>query len=325
MAKARSDHPAHPANWGNALGIGTLRLLGRLPPRWALALGGAVGAAGYRLARDRRRIIRRNLELCFPELDAAARERLVRENFRYTGRGLMELALSWFGGPGVDRLPLEVEGLEHLRAAQAGGTPVILLSGHFTTVEICGRLLRRHSEMAVIYKPMDKRPLADRTMRAGRERAIGPVLSKDDLRGIVRTLRQGLPVWYAGDQNYRSRQNVFAPFFGIPAATVTGLSRLARLSKARVVPIFYHARSDGPGYRVVLKPALEGFPSGDDQADAERMNRVIEEAVRAHPAQYFWAHRRFKSQPDPSVNMYPGVKDHRLERRRRRQARQEER
>ena len=325
MAKARSNHPVHPVNWGHALGIGTLRLLSRLPARWALALGSAVGAIGYRLARQRRLIIRRNLELCFPELDKAVRERLVRENFRYTGRGLMELALSWFGGPSVDRLPLEVEGLEHLRAAQADDTPVILLSGHFTTVEICGRLLRQHSEMAVIYKPMDKRPLADRTMREGRARAIGPVLSKDDLRGIVRTLRKGLPVWYAGDQNYRSRQNVFAPFFGIPAATVTGLSRLARLSKARVVPIFYYARTDGPGYRVVFKPPLEGFPSGDEQADAERMNRIIEEAVRAQPAQYFWAHRRFKSQPDSDVNMYPGVKDHRLERRRRRQARQESR
>ncbi|ABI58145.1 lipid A biosynthesis acyltransferase [Alkalilimnicola ehrlichii MLHE-1] len=324
MAKQRNDNPAHPGNWGHALGLALLWLIGRMPPRLALGLGAGLGALGYRLARARRLIVRRNLELCFPEQDPAPREALVRANFRYTGRGLAELALSWFGGPRVDRLPLAVEGLEHLRAAQADGSPVILLSGHFTTVEICGRLLRRHSEMAVIYKPMDKRPLADRTMREGRERAIGPALSKDDLRGIVRTLRKGLPVWYAGDQNYRSRQNVFAPFFGIPAATVTGLSRLARLSKARVVPVFYHAREDGPGYRVVFKPALEGFPSGDDQADAERMNRIIEEAVRAHPAQYFWAHRRFKSQPDGDVDMYPGVKDHRRERRRRRARQQQQ-
>ncbi|WP_421622067.1 lysophospholipid acyltransferase family protein [Alkalilimnicola ehrlichii] len=324
MAKKHNDNPAHPGNWGLALGLALLQLVSRMPPPLALRLGSGLGTLAYRLARQRRLIIRRNLELCFPELNAPARERLVRDNFRYAGRGLMELALSWFGGPGVDRLPLEVEGLEHLRAAQAEGSPVILLSGHFTTVEISGRLLRQHSEMAVIYKPMDKRPLADRTMREGRERAIGPVLSKDDLRGIVRTLRKGLPVWYAGDQNYRSRQKVFAPFFGIPAATVTGLSRLARLSKARVVPIFYYARTDGPGYRVVFKPPLEGFPSGDEQADAERMNRIIEEAVRAHPAQYFWAHRRFKSQPDGDVDMYPGVKDHRRERRRRRARQQQQ-
>lgn len=314
MPKSRSTHPAHPSNWGYSLGLGLLWLISRLPPGLVLRLGEALGPISYALARQRRLIIRRNLELCFPELNAAEREALVRANLRYTGRGFAELALAWFGGPRVDRIPLHIRGLEHLEQAQADGSPVLLLSGHFTPIEMAGRLLSRQIDMAAIYKPMDRRPLADATMRRGRAR-IGPVLSKDDLRGIVRTLRDGLPVWYAGDQNYRSRQNVFAPFFGIPAATVTGLSRLARMGKARVVPVFYHALPGHAGYEVVFGPALEGYPSGDDQADAERMNQIIEEAVREHPEQYFWAHRRFKSQPDPEVDMYPGVKDHRRARR----------
>lgn len=249
---------------------------------------------------------------------------MVRENFRHTTRGFMELALAWFGGRRVDRVPLRIRGLDHLRAAQADDTPVILLSGHFTAIEIAGRLLGQHIDLAAMYKPMDRRPVADAAMQWGRRR-IGPVLSKDDLRGIVRMLRQGLPVWYAGDQNYRSRQNVFAPFFGIPAATVTGLSRLARMSKARVVPVFYYAHPEFGGYEVVFHPALENFPTGDDQADAARMNQIIEKAVREHPEQYFWAHRRFKSQPDPEVDMYPGVKDHRRERRSQRKRTRDER
>ncbi|ADC70823.1 lipid A biosynthesis acyltransferase [Thioalkalivibrio sp. K90mix] len=319
MPKPKSAHPAHPSNWGYSLGIGLLWLLGQMPPRLVLRLGEALGPVSYALARQRRLIIRRNLELCFPEQSKLEREALVRENFRHTTRGFMELALSWFGGRAVDRLPLQVEGLEHLEAERRAGNPVILLSGHFTSVEISGRLLRQLSEMAVIYKPMDKHPLADATMRHGRERAIGPVLSKDDLRGIVRTLRKGLPVWYAGDQNYRSQQKVFVPFFGTPAATVTGLSRLARMARARVIPIFYYKLDDGPGYRVVFHPPLRGFPSGDDTADAATMNRIIEEAVREAPGQYFWAHRRFKDQPDTTADMYPGVKDHRRDRRQRRQ------
>ncbi|WP_026278860.1 lipid A biosynthesis acyltransferase [Thioalkalivibrio sp. ARh3] len=309
-----STHLALFSNWGHRLGVGLLWLIARLPSPLVLRLGEALGPVTYMLARERRLIIRRNLELCFPELEAREREALVRSNFRYTGRGFAELALAWFGGPRVDNIPLRVRGLEHLEEAQADGSPVILLSGHFTPIEIAGRLLSRQVDMAVIYKPMDRRPQADATMRQGRAR-IGPVLSKDDLRGIVRKLRSGLPVWYAGDQNYRSRQNVFAPFFGIPAATVTGLPRLARMSKARVVPLFYHALPGHEGYEVVFGPRLENYPSGDDQADAARMNQIIEQAVREHPEQYFWAHRRFKSQPDPEVDMYPGVKDHRRARR----------
>lgn len=319
MAYSRSTRPLHPANWGHNLAVGLLWLVGHLPPRVTLYLGEALGPLAYALAWQRRRIIRRNLELCFPEKSAPEREAMVRANFRHTGRGFMELALAWFGGANVDRIPLKIRGLEHLKAARADGSPVILLSGHFTSIEMAGRLLSRQIDMAVIYKPMDRRPLADLTMRKGRSR-IGPVLSKDDVRGIIRTLRQGIPVWYAGDQNYRSRQNVFVPFFGIPAATVTGLPRLARMSKARVVPLFYHALPGREGYEIVLMPALENYPTGDDQADAEHMNRILEEAVREHPEQYFWAHRRFKNQPDQNVDMYPGVKDHRRERRQRRQA-----
>jgi len=313
--KAPPGHPAHPANWGQALAIASLWLVARLPWRMALRLGALLGRLACPLAGERRRIALRNLELCFPELDGQQRLEMVRRNFAYTGQGVAETALAWFGGPQVDRIPCTVTGLEHLEAARADGHGVILLSGHFLSLEITGRLVHPKLEMAVIYKPLVKQPLLDRTMREARLRRGHPaVLAKDDIRGIVRTLRKGIPVWYAGDQNYRTRQKVFAPFFGHPTPTVTALNRFARMGKARVVPLFFNWRPDGGGYEITLEPALPDFPTDDPERDAATMNAVIERAVRRHPDQYLWTHRRFKDHPD-IADMYPDVPDHRQKRR----------
>ncbi len=310
-----SLHPAHPRNWGQMITLGALWLLARLPWRAALAVGRGGGHIAYRLLPERRRIARRNLQLCFPELSGAEREAMVKRNFAYVGQGIAEAALAWYGGPAVDRIPCTVSGLEHLKAEQDKGRSVILLSGHFVSIELTGRLVHPHLEMAVIYKPLVKQPLLDRAMREARLRRGHPaVIAKDDIRGIVRALRKGIPAWYAGDQNYRTTHKVFAPFFGIPTATVTALSRLSQMGKASVVPLFFNARPDGGGYEIRLQPALENFPGDDPVADATRMNAVLEEAVRRNPDQYLWIHRRFKDHPD-DVDMYPKVPDHREVRR----------
>ncbi|MEX0375105.1 LpxL/LpxP family acyltransferase [Spiribacter pallidus] len=287
----------HPHNTGQWLMIAMLWLIGRLPPRLALAIGDAAGRLLPRLSRRRRGIALRNIQLCMPELGPDAREALMRENLRYMGRAGAETALAWFGGEAVDRMPCQVHGLENLAAAQRDGHPVILLSGHFLCVELAARLIGPQLDMAVIYKPLRKKPLMDRAMLRSRRRTLVDALSRSDLRGIVRTLKHGTPVWYAGDQDYGVANSVFVPFMGVPAATITGLTRLARLSKARVVPLFFHANARGDGYEVTLEPPLEGFPTGSDTLDAQWMNAVIERGIRAHPAQYLWVHRRFKHPP----------------------------
>lgn len=308
-------HPAHPRNWGQLLILGLLWLLARLPWRAALKIGHVGGRLSYHLLSERRRIARRNIQLCFPELSGDEREAMVRRNFGYVGQGIAEAALAWYGGPAVDRIPCTVTGLEHLKAEQDKGRSVILLSGHFVSIELTGRLVHPHLEMAVIYKPLVKQPLLDRSMREARLRRGHPaVIAKDDIRGIVRTLRRGVPAWYAGDQNYRTKQKVFAPFFGIPTATVTALSRLSQMGRASVVPLFFNAKPDGSGYEIRLLPALADFPSGDLTEDAARMNAVLEQAVRQHPDQYLWIHRRFKDHPE-NLDMYPKVPDHREVRR----------
>lgn len=299
-----SIHPIHPRYWGQWLTLAIVWAIGRLPWPLALTLGEWLGKAGYYLAPTRRRIARRNLELCFPERDATARESLVKENFTFTGKGLAEIGLAWFGGPKVDSIPVEVRGLEHLRAAQADGSPVILLSGHFTSVEIAARLAQPYIDMVVIYKPVRRKPVLDQAILQARRRITAGAISRNDIRGILRTLRNGMPVWYAGDQDYGRKHSVFAPFFGVPAATITALTRLTRMSNARVVPLFFNSTPDSHGYEITFEPALENFPTGDDLKDATRMNRIIETAVRRHPAQYLWIHRRFKRQQEQGVNLY---------------------
>jgi len=291
MATPRRRHPIHPANWGQVISLGLLWLIARLPLKWALALGKGFGHVAYHVAPGRRHVVRRNLELSFPKLDPEERERWVKENFVYTGRGVAEVALAWFGGPDTDRIPCQLNGLENVRDAMATQRPVVLLSGHFCCIEMAGRILGREIRMAGIYKPIRKKPVLDGAMRRCRERNIGAVVSRDDIRGMLRQLKSGVPVWFAGDQHIGQG---FAPFFGVVTATTTGLPRLARLGKALVIPAFYNVNAAGDGYEITFGPPLADYPSGDTQRDVTRMNEVIEEAVRAHPTQYFWVHRRFK-------------------------------
>jgi KDO2-lipid IV(A) lauroyltransferase len=184
-----------------------------------------------------------------------------------------------------------------LRAAQADGSPVILLSAHFLCIELAARLIGQQMDMAVIYMPLRKKSLMNRVMLRNRRRTLIDALPRNDLRGIVRTLKKGVPVWYAGDQDYGIDHSIFVPFMGVPAATVTGLTRLAKLSKARVVPIFFNVDKSSAGYTVTCEPALEGFPTGSDTLDAQWMNGVIERGIRERAEQYFWVHRRFQTNP----------------------------
>ncbi len=284
-------------------GIGAAWLLTRLPVGWQLALGRGLGRLAWHLARRRRHIGEVNLRLCFPDLSATERRRLLRAHFRALGMGVVETAMSWWL-PGRRLRPLvTLEGLEHLEAALARGRGVILLSAHFTTLEIAGRLLALQAPFHVMYRS-HKNPVFEAVMRRARERHFDRAIRRDDLRGFLRSLRQGMPVWYAPDQNYGREHSIFVDFFGVPAATITATHRLARLSGAPVVPFFPQRLGEDPRYRLRLLPALEGFPGDDEVADTRRINALIEEAVRACPEQYLWVHRRFKTRPPGAAPVY---------------------
>jgi KDO2-lipid IV(A) lauroyltransferase len=294
----------HPRHWLMWIGIGLLRLCASLPYALQLFLGRRIGDLLYLLVARRRQIARRNLELCFPELDAGARHRLMRECFQSTGITLMETGFSWWGNETHLRSLYRIEGVEHLQAALQQGKGAILLGGHYTTLEISGRFLAFHCDgLQPIYKPA-RNPMFNAVMVSARSRLFDRLLSNREFRTIMRSLKDNKVIWYAPDQDFGANQSVFAPFMGVTTATLTMTSRLAKTSKAPVLP-FYSQRLPGTeGYLVKILPPLQGFPSGDDVADSTLINETIERQVRLAPEQYLWLHRRFKTRPPGEKDIY---------------------
>ncbi len=282
-------------------------LLGRavawLPYSWQLRLGAGIGRLSYFLARRRRNVCEVNLRLCFPELNSAELRRLARRTFVSNGIGLMEVAISWYRDPEDFRSRVSIEGLENLRDAVAGGRGVLLVAAHFTTLEIGGFLLSLFHPMAVTYRAHEN-PLFDGVMFNCRRRRYPRVVERRDVRGMLRCLRDGMVVWYAPDQDYGPRRAVFAPFFGVKAATITATSRYAESNGSPVLFFSHYRKPDNSGYHLRISPELDNFPSSDEREDAIRINRLVEEAVRGQPDQYLWLHRRFKTREAGDPDLY---------------------
>ncbi len=293
-----------PRFWPLWLALGLLRLAVALPYRLQRPVGFALGRLVRRLAGRRRRITSLNIERCFPELARDQRLALERRHFESLGLGLIELAMCWWASAVRLRGLARVEGLEHLEAARAGGRGVILLTAHFTTLEIGGVMLTLFARLDMMYRP-HKNPLLDAVIRKGRERWAERCIPRDDVRAMLKSLKQGRPIWYAPDQGYRGSNRIMAPFFGVPAPTNPATSRIARVSGAPVVPFYVERLERGGGYLVRLLPALGNFPTDDAAADAARVNRVLEEGIRECPAQYLWSHDRFKIVPRRPKNPPP--------------------
>jgi len=293
-----------PRYWLTWLGLGLLRSAMLLPYRAQITLGAGLGVLIYHLMPWRRRVAQINIALCFPEFNAAQQHTLVKDDFRSAGISLLETALSWWGRRAQLEPLCRVEGLEHLQNALQQKRGVILLSAHFTCLEIGGRLLALQQRFHVMYKK-HRNPLFEAVMKQAREHNYERAIERHDVRGMLRSLKQGNAVWYAPDQDFGAQHSVFAPFMGVTCATLAAPARLAKLSGAPVVPFFPQRLDDGRGYRLVLLPAMINFPSGDDVADATRINGVIEHAVRRAPEQYLWLHRRFKTRPPGEAPLYP--------------------
>ena len=292
-----------PRHWPAWLGLGAVWLAARLPYGLLLRLGAVLGGLAGGLLRTRRRVARRNLALCFPALDAAARDQLLRENLRDSGRMLAEFALAWMGSDrALARVPQTIEGLEHLESARRAGRGVLLVGAHFAHLELCARLVSRRIPIAGMYRTMDS-PVFDWAVLRARLRYAAAMFTKEELRATVKYIKAGGIVWYAPDQDMRGKDSVFAPFFGVPAATITATHHLARLSGAVVLP-FFHRRLPQGGYALRLGAPLADFPGTDAAADTARVNAQIEAMVREAPAQYLWLHKRFKTRPPGAAPVY---------------------
>jgi KDO2-lipid IV(A) lauroyltransferase len=302
VTDAADAPPLSPRTWPAWVGIALGWTLARWPWGLARAFAPALGNFLRLTMVSRRRVARRNLELCFPELDARQRDALLRANFHSLGLAVFEFLRAWWGRLRPLDAGFELEGLQHLTEAIDAGRGVILVSPHFTTLEICTRLLCQRAPVAGMYRPHDSEAL-DWAVRHGRMRHAAAMFARDELRPALRFLKGGGVLWFAPDQETRRGDSVFVPFFGRPAWTLTSTHQLARLSGAKLLPLFHERLADGR-YRVEIGAALEGFPSADVLADTARIMALIEAQVRRAPAQYLWIHKRFKTQPEGLPSPY---------------------
>jgi Kdo2-lipid IVA lauroyltransferase/acyltransferase len=292
-----------PRYWPTWLALALLRVCSLLPYSWLVGMGRGLGVVLQRLPLPFIRTARRNMELCLPRLGAAERAELLAQHLQSIGIGLFETAFSWWASPERVRRIIRIEGCEHLKAALARGRGVILLTAHFTTLEMGGRILASVQPTSFLYRPTRNEVLA-RFLARCRRRFGGHPIPRDDIRGLISALKHNECVWYAPDQSYRKKGAQMVELFGIPAATNTLTSRLARMTGAAVLPYFFERLPGAQGYRAVIQPALENFPSECAVADAERFNHLIEAQVHKVPEQYLWIHRRFKGLTDDYPDYY---------------------
>lgn len=273
--------------------------LGKLPYRVQMIIGCRLGDLARLLIGKRRRVALINIQLCFPEYTKEEQRAMLRRHFRSVGMGAMETAICWWGRDAVVRRLSSIEGLDNLRTAADRGKGIILLSAHFTSLELGIRMGQSYLrelgiETTGMYKPPHD-PVVNHVMRTRRDTQIGgQSIPNQDVKGFLRALKRGHAVWYAGDQKASARHGELIDFFGQPAMTHVAISRLAKMTGATILPFFTLRREDGHGYRLIVQPPLEDFPSGDDIADARRINGLVEDVVRQAPEQYFWLHQRFR-------------------------------
>jgi len=285
------------------LAIFILWLLHFLPLAMLAPIGQGIGMLVYVLVPKRRHIARTNLALCFPELSEAERERLLRRNFRCFGRGIVESGIAWWGSPERLRRTVHVEGQEHVKALN--GERFIGLVLHFVGSELEGNRMTLDYRGLAIYVHQ-KDAYFDAFLKRRRERFAGTrmVARQEGIKVVLRAFEKGQALQLAPDMDLGPKDAVFVPFFGVQAATVTALPRMARLTRARIVPLVVRQLPGGQGYVARFYPPWENYPSASVEDDVRRMNAFIEDRIREMPEQYLWTHRRFKTRPPGEPGYY---------------------
>ena len=293
-----------PKYWGIWVGIIFLMILAILP--WSIQhrIARVLGSIAFKSLKSRKQTTIRNLELCFPEWSEAEVLEKSEQVFIDQMLGIFETLNAWYC-PKWFEGRIEIEGLEHIQNAQAQGKGALLLGTHSTLLDAGGYVCAQYFDPDVVYRPQNN-PLLDMLIYRCRSTIYTNQIDHDDMRGLIRHLKNGRAIWYSPDQDFGLKQGVMAPFFGVPAATVTAHRRLLKMSQAVAVPLYFYRDGDiaNPQYKIIVSPALEHMPSDDEYADAVRTNQIFEQALRIAPTQYMWFHRRFKTRPEGYEKLY---------------------
>ena len=281
---------------------GLLRLFAFLPYGVVARIGMVVGAMLYRIPGRRRSVVHTNLKLCFPDMSNDARERLARAHFCHVIRSYVERGTQWYGNArSLERL-VEVESAIDLSDMQSHAT--IFVGFHFVGIEAGCMMYSTRHPVASLYTPMSNRLIDGMAKRQRARFGTEMIPRSDSVRRILRVLREGKPVMLAADMDFGLRDSVFVPFFGVPACTLTSVSRMAAACNARVVPFVTEVLPDYRGYKLSIFEPLSDFPSADPTVDARRLTEFLETQVRRMPDQYYWVHKRFKNRPAGEAGVY---------------------
>lgn len=280
-----------------------LRLVTLLPLRLIQAHGAMIGSLLYHLSASRRRVTRINIKQAYPDYDEQQITALSKATFKSLGISLFELALAWWARRDYLLSKCKLTGMQHIEKANSEGRPILLLTGHFTALDLGGILLAMYLPIQAVYKRAHN-PMFNFFMHKYRNKHLVRALPNTEIRSVISQLKKGLATWYAPDQDFAQHDMVYTPFLGGIASTLTSTARMTRMADAVVIPFYPKRLEKGRGYELVILPPLDDFPAGDELADAARINQTIETMVRQNPEQYAWFHKRFKNQPDGKASIY---------------------
>ncbi len=293
----------HPRYWYAWPVLALMHTWSWLPSRVLWVLGNALGGFFSLFSSPARRVAARNLELCFPDMSSRERSRLLRRHFRLSGFVVVSLSVAWWAPKWRIKRFVAFQNSHLLEESLKGGKNVILLAPHFIGLDIGGARLAVEGDFVSMYRK-SRNPFLEFLFQR-RSRFGAPVLERmASLKPLIRYIREGRPFYYLPDQDRGERSSIFVPFFGVPAATVTALSRIAQSTNAVVIPCITRILPRGLGYEICLYPPLQDYPSDDPLADAKRMNDEVEKWVREMPDQYMWSYRRFKTRPNNEPSLY---------------------
>ena len=297
-----------PQFWVIWIGVLIFWIMAHLPWRAQFMIGHWLGKVLWRLAKRRRLDTQTNLSLCFPELPESERIKMGIDVFQNGTIGFFESLSAWYN-PKRFEGKVSIDGLHHLIEAQKRGQGVLIMGGHFTTLDLSAYLSSLFFSTHIVYRPQNN-PLFEWLITRARSKMFAHQIDHKDMRGLIASLKSGQIVWYAPDQDYGLKQGVMAPFFGVPAATVTAPRRLVKINNSAIIMFHCYRKNDKtPHYQLTITPELLDYPSDDPILDAARVNTILEHLIRIAPTQWMWFHRRFKSQPKGTLSYYARPKD----------------
>ncbi len=290
-----------PKYWITWSGIGFLYLLSWLPFRVQLVLGKWLGNLLHVLLKRRRYIADKNLQLCFPNMDEKERSQLVKVNFQNTGIAMFESGIAWWWPSWRFKSKFKLIGQEHIEQPRKSGKGALVLFSHILPLEIMGRVMSEYKPYVGFYRPHNN-PVIEWVQYCGRCRNQNLMISKRDVKSLLKALSDGEACVYLPDHDYGKKRSVFVPFFAVnDASTTTGTEIFASHKNAVTVPTYMQRLPGTQGYELEFLPQLSNYPDSNSRTNAVIVNNWVEQSVLKNKEQYMWVHRRFKTRPDDNA------------------------